>query len=60
MSDVLIHLKENYSQLMPHELLERKDIVKKTTHHPQGPIAITFSAIEELLGFYDIIGTSYT
>ena len=34
-ADVLTHLQENYSQLMPCELIELKDIVKKTTYHPQ-------------------------
>ena len=33
--DVITHLQENYSQLMPCELIELKDIVKKTTYHPQ-------------------------
>ena len=27
---VLMHLQENYDQLMPYELLEREEIVKKT------------------------------
>ena len=33
-ADVLACLQENYNQLMSHELLERKDIFKKTTYHP--------------------------
>ena len=45
---------------MPRELLERKDIVKKTTYHPQDPIASIFSAFEELLRFAEITRTSYT
>ena len=60
MADVLTHFQEKYGQLMPHELFERKDIVKKTTYHFQDPIATIFSAIEELLEFSDITGTSYT
>ena len=28
--DVLTYLKENYGKLMPHELLEREFIIKKT------------------------------
>ena len=43
---VLAHLQEKYGQLMPHELLERKDIAKKTTYHPQDPIITVFSAAE--------------
>ena len=27
---IFTHLQDNYGQLIPHELLERKDIVKKT------------------------------
>ena len=58
--DVLAHLQENYGQLIPRELLERDDIVKKTTYHPQCPIGTVFSAIKELLKFANITGTSYT
>ena len=43
---------------MPHELLEREDIIKKTTYHLQEPITTIFSAIDELLEFADISGTS--
>ena len=32
-TDILTHLQYNYGQLMPHELLERKDIVKKTIYN---------------------------
>ena len=32
--DVLTHIQDNYIQLMPHELLERKDIIKKTIYNP--------------------------
>ena len=31
---MLTCLQENYVQLIPHELLERKEIIKKTTYHP--------------------------
>ena len=59
-SDVLTNLQENYGKLMPHELLERENVVKKTTYHPQDPISIAISAIVELLEFYDITRNSYT
>ena len=36
---------------MPHELLEREDIVKKTIYNTQDPIANALYAIEELLKF---------
>ena len=52
------HLEENYSQLLPHKLLEREDIVKNTTYHPQDPIATVFYAIKELLYFAKVSGTS--
>ena len=57
---VLTHLQENYGQLMPHELLEKEDIVKKKNYNPRDPIAAVFSAVEELVYFSDITGTSYT
>ena len=41
-ADVLTHLQVH---LMPHELLDRKDIVKKTTYHLHDPITTLFSAI---------------
>ena len=44
---------------MPHELLQREDIVKKTIYNPRDLIATMFSAVEELLEFSDITGTSY-
>ena len=56
----LNHLQENYGQLMPHKLFERKDIVKKTTYHTQDLIVTVFSAVEEILEFANITGTSYT
>ena len=34
MLDVLTCLQDNYVQLMPHNILERKDIVKKTIYNP--------------------------
>ena len=42
--DVLNHLQDNYIQLMTHKLLEREDIVKKKTYHPQDLITTVFSA----------------
>ena len=44
---------------MPHELLERKDIVKKKTYQHRDPIATIFSSGEELLKFSYITGTLY-
>ena len=58
--EMLTHLQNNYGQFMTHKLLERKRIVKKTTYHPQDPIASVLSADEELLKFADITRTSYT
>ena len=57
---MLTHLQNNYGQFMTHKLLERKRIVKKTTYHPQDPIASVLSADEELLKFADITGMLYT
>ena len=45
-TDVLTHLQDNYVQLMPHELLERKYIIKKAIFNPQYPISTLFSTIE--------------
>ena len=45
---------------MPHELLEREDIVKKVIYNPRDPIATVFSAVKELLEFANITGSSYT
>ena len=53
---ILMHLQDNYSQLMPHELLEREDIVKKMIYNPHKPIETVSSAVEELLKFADIRG----
>ena len=39
-------LQYNYVRLMPQELLERKDIVKKTVYNPRDSIATVFSAVE--------------
>ena len=33
-ADVRTHLQYNYSELVPHDLLEHRDIVKNTTYHP--------------------------
>ena len=41
---VLMHIQENYSQLMPHELLEREDIVNEMIYNPRDPIATVFYA----------------
>ena len=45
-ADVLTQLQYNYGQLMPHELLERKDIIKNTTYKPRETIATIFSSVE--------------
>ena len=45
---------------MTQNLLEHKDIVKKTNYHPQDPIVTVLCAVEELLEFSDITGMSYT
>ena len=58
--DVLTHPKENYGQLMPHKILEREDIVNKTSYHLRETFALLFYTIKELLDFSDITGTSYT
>ena len=44
--DMLIHLQDKYGQLIPHKLLEREDIVKKATYHPQDPKATVFSSVK--------------
>ena len=59
-ADVLTHLQENYGQFMPHELLERKYVVKKMTYHPRFPIATVLSSVEELLELSDIDVMLYT
>ena len=33
-ADVLTRLQDKYGKLIPHELLERKDIVKNTIYNP--------------------------
>ena len=60
MEGVLTHLQENYGQLMPHDILEREDIINKTIYNPRDPIATVLSAVKELLEFSDITRTSYT
>ena len=45
---------------MPHDLLEREDIINKTIYNPRDPIATVLSAVKELLEFSDITRTSYT
>ena len=59
-ANVLTHLQDSYIQLMPHELLEREDIIKKMTHNSRDPIANKFYAVKELLDLADITRTSYT
>ena len=59
-ADVLNHLQENCGQLMPHELLEHEEIIKKMTCHPRYLIMTILYGLEELLQFYDITVTSYT
>ena len=56
----MTHLQYNNGQLMPHELLKRKDIFKKPTYYHKYPIAIVSSAVKELLKFSDITRTLYT
>ena len=43
---ILMHLQDNYSQLIPHDLLEQEDIVKKTIYNPRNTIATVFSAVK--------------
>ena len=59
-AEVLTHLQDNYIQLMPHELLVQKYIIKKMTYHPQELIAIIFSSIKELLELSNINRNLYT
>ena len=59
MSNFLTHLKDNYGKIMPHELLERKDIVNKTSYHLFEMIKPVFYAVKEILKFTNIYGTSY-
>ena len=56
---VLTYLQDNYGQLMLHEIVEQEDIVNKTIYNPRDPITTVFSAVEEILEFSDITGTSY-
>ena len=59
-TNILTHLQDNCSQLMPHRPLERKDIVKEKTYHPRELSTTVLSAVEELPNFSDITGTLYT
>ena len=52
MAGVLTHLQDKYSQLMPHELLEREDIVKKTIYNQRDPIATVFSTVKKKYSSY--------
>ena len=58
--DELTCLQYSYIPLMPHKLLECKDIIKKMTYHPQDPIPTVLSTAKELIEFSDITRTSYT
>ena len=57
---VLMHLQDNYGQLMTNALLEREDIVNKIICNPHDPISTVFSAVKEILEFADITGIFYT
>ena len=43
---LLMHLQENYVQLMSHKLLERENIVKETIYNLRNPIATVLSAVK--------------
>ena len=60
MADVLTHPQEIHRQIMPHKLLEHKEIIKKTSYHPCEPIKAVLSSAIELSEFANITGTSYT
>ena len=60
MAGLLTNLQDNYSQLMPYDILEREGIVRKIIYNPHDPIATMFSSVEELIEFADIMGTVYT
>ena len=60
MVELLTHSQDNYGQLMPHELLEQEDIVRKMIYNSRELIATMFSSVKELLEFSDINVTSYT
>ena len=57
--DILNNLQDNYNQVIPHELHERKDIIKNTMYHSQDLIRAFFSAFKNLPEFPNITGTSY-
>ena len=59
-ADVINRLQDNYGQLMPHALLKREEIVKKTTYYPRELIVTIFSTVKKLLKFSDITRTLYT
>ena len=59
-SSVLMHLQDNYGQLMPYDLLEREDTVKKTNYNPHDPITTMLSAVKEILELSDTTRTTYT
>ena len=43
--DVLTHLQDNCGQLIPHELLKRKDVVKKEIYNPRELMATVLLAV---------------
>ena len=45
-SDVLNHLQDKYSQVIPHDYLECEDIIKNTTYHPQDMTVTVLSAVK--------------
>ena len=57
---ILKNSQDNYGQLIPHDILEREDIVKKTIYNPRDSITTLFYAVGEILKLDDITGTSYT
>ena len=48
-SDLLLHLYNMYSILMPHKLQEKEDEAKKTAYNPRDPIASVFSFVDDLV-----------
>ena len=59
-AEVIIHLQEKYSQLIPHGILKREDILNNMMYDPQYLIATVFYAVKELLDIVDITVTTYT
>ena len=59
MAGALTHLQDTCGQLIPHKLLERENIFKKTIYNPCDPITTVLSAVKELLALSEITRTSY-